>query len=121
MFELIDESQLPDEETFVIEKRMLTMVLLNAYPYTSGHLLVVPRRPVRTLGELEEEENQSLWKMVTDATVVLQDVFSPEGMNIGLNHGQAAGAGIPNYLHVHLVPRWGGDTEFHYCHRQYWS
>ncbi|MBO59384.1 MAG: HIT domain-containing protein [Actinomycetota bacterium] len=112
LFSLIDESQLPDEETFVIEKRMLTMVLLNAYPYTSGHLLVVPRRPVKTLGELEEEENQSLWKMVTDATVVLQDVFSPEGMNIGLNQGQAAGAGVPNHLHVHLVPRWSGDTNF---------
>ena len=112
LFELIDESQLPDEETFVIEKRRLTMVLLNAYPYTSGHLLVVPRRPLRTLAELQEEESESLWKMVTDSTVILQKVFSPEGMNIGLNQGQAAGAGIPNHIHVHVVPRWGGDTNF---------
>ena len=86
--------------------------VFNAYPYTSGHLLVVPRRPVRTLAELQEEESESLWKMVTDSTVILQKVFSPEGMNIGLNQGQAAGAGIPNHIHVHVVPRWGGDTNF---------
>jgi ATP adenylyltransferase len=112
LFESIDQSQLPDQETFVIEKRALTMLLLNAYPYTSGHLLVVPRRPVKTLAELSSEEHDSLWKMVTDATTTLQAVFSPQGINIGLNQGEAAGAGVPNHLHVHIVPRWTGDTNF---------
>ena len=112
LFEGIDQSQLPDEETFVIEKRKLTMVLLNVYPYTSGHLLVVPRRPVETLAGLSSEEHDSLWKMVTDATTTLQEVFSPEGINVGLNQGAAAGAGVPDHLHVHVVPRWSGDTNF---------
>ncbi len=112
LFEGIDQSQLPDEETFVIEKRKLTMVLLNVYPYTSGHLLVVPRRPVETLAGLSSEEHDSLWKMVTDATTTLQKVFSPEGINVGLNQGEAAGAGVPDHLHVHVVPRWSGDTNF---------
>ena len=112
LFEAIDQSQLPDQETFVIEKRTLTMVLLNVYPYTSGHLLIVPRRPVKTLTELSSEEHESLWKMVTDATTTLQEVFSPEGINVGLNQGEAAGAGVPNHLHVHVVPRWRGDTNF---------
>ena len=112
LFEGIDQSQLPDQETFVIEKRELTMVLLNVYPYTSGHLLVVPRRPVETLAGLSSEERDSLWKMVTDATTTLQEVFSPEGINVGLNQGEAAGAGVPDHLHVHVVPRWRGDTNF---------
>ena len=112
LFEALDQSQLPDRETFVIEKRTLTMVLLNVYPYTSGHLLIVPRRPVKTLTELSSEEHESLWKMVTDATTTLQEVFSPEGINVGLNQGEAAGAGVPNHLHVHVVPRWRGDTNF---------
>ena len=112
LFEAIDQSRLPDQETFVIEKRTLTMVLLNAYPYTSGHLLIVPRRPVETLAELSSEEHESLWKMVTDATTTLQEVFSPEGINVGLNQGEAAGAGVPDHLHVHVVPRWSGDTNF---------
>ena len=88
------------------------MVLLNAYPYTSGHILVVPRRPVETLAELSSEEHESLWKTVTDATTTLQEVFSPEGINVGLNQGEAAGAGVPDHLHVHVVPRWSGDTNF---------
>ena len=75
LFEAIDKSELPDQETFVIERRALTMLLLNAYPYTSGHLLIVPRRSVETLAELSSEEHESLWKMVTDATKVLQEVF----------------------------------------------
>ena len=75
LFESIDQSELSDQETFVIERRALTMLLLNAYPYTSGHLLIVPRRSVKTLAELSSEEHESLWKMVTDATKVLQEVF----------------------------------------------
>ena len=88
------------------------MLLLNAYPYTSGHLLIVPRRSVKTIAELSSEEHESLWKMVTEATKVLQEVFSPDGINIGLNQGESAGAGVPNHLHVHVVPRWSGDTNF---------
>ena len=112
LFESIDQSELSDQETFVIERRALTMLLLNAYPYTSGHLLIVPRRSVKTLTELSSEEHESLWKMVTDATKVLQEVFSPDGINIGLNQGESAGEGVPNHLHVHVVPRWSGDTNF---------
>ena len=88
------------------------MTLLNAYPYTSGHLLVVPRRPINKIDDLSDEEYRSLWLMVRDAGTAIQTAFSPQGINIGLNEGEAAGAGVPEHIHVHVLPRWSGDTNF---------
>lgn len=101
----------PDDKQ-VIVRNDLTYAVLNAYPYCSGHMMVVPNRHVAQLDELEDAELESLWTMVRDATKAVSDGYSPDGMNVGLNLGRAAGGGIPGHLHVHVVPRWFSDTNF---------
>ncbi len=88
------------------------IVVLNAYPYASGHLMAVPRRHVGALGDLSEDEATQLWSAVRDGVAALEAAYQPEGINIGANLGEAAGAGIPRHLHLHAVPRWRGDTNF---------
>ncbi len=88
------------------------MTVLNAYPYAPGHLLVMPRRHVASLAELDADERSDLWTMVEDALSAIEAAYAPEGMNMGANLGPAAGAGIPRHVHVHAVPRWAGDTNF---------
>jgi ATP adenylyltransferase len=87
-------------------------VVLNKYPYASGHLMVVSRRHVGDLCELEPAEHDALWRVVRTTLDRLRRALSAEGVNIGVNWGQAAGAGIRDHLHVHLVPRWVGDSSF---------
>jgi len=112
LFEAIEASGLPDEETFVVHRGAKCLALLNAYPYTSGHLLVVPRRAVAALAELTEDEHAALWSTVRDAVAAVEAAYLPGGVNVGLNQGAAAGAGVPGHLHVHVLPRWSGDTNF---------
>ncbi len=112
LFEAIEASGLPDEETFVVHRGPKCLALLNAYPYTSGHLLVVPRRARAALAELTEDEHAALWSTVRDAVAAVEAAYSPDGVNVGLNQGAAAGAGVPSHLHVHVLPRWSGDTNF---------
>ena len=88
------------------------LAVLNAYPYSCGHLMVVPLRHVRSVGELTEEEGNELWSGLRRGVAALEASFCPEGINLGANLGQAAGAGIPRHLHLHAVPRWVGDTNF---------
>ena len=112
LFEAIEASGLRDEETFVVHRGSKCLALLNAYPYTSGHLLVVPRRAVAALAELTEDEHAALWSTVRDAVAAVEAAYLPGGVNVGLNQGAAAGAGVPSHLHVHVLPRWSGDTNF---------
>ena len=112
LFEAIEQSGLDDSETFIIHRGPTCFALLNAYPYTSGHLMVLPRRAVPTLASLTSEEHDELWATVRDAVAAVESAFSPGGVNVGLNLGSAAGAGVPDHLHVHVVPRWAGDTNF---------
>ena len=86
--------------------------VMNVYPSSTGHLMVLPRRAVAELGELAMDEHEELWSTVRDAVVAVQTALKPGGVNVGLNIGRAAGAGIPDHLHVHVVPRWSGDTNF---------
>jgi ATP adenylyltransferase len=102
----------PDEARHVVFTGKLTVALLNAYPYSPGHVMVLPLRHVRDITELEPDEAAELTATVFDAVAAVRAAYRPEGMNIGLNLGRAAGAGIPDHLHVHLVPRWIGDTNF---------
>jgi ATP adenylyltransferase len=88
------------------------MVIMNKYPYNTGHLLVLPRRHEGELTQLTKGEVGRVFEMVQRATGFLKDLYKPAGFNIGLNLGPAAGAGIPEHLHVHLIPRWSGDTNF---------
>ena len=87
-------------------------VILNLYPYTSGHLLVVANRHVASLEDLEAEERSEMMELATKAMRVLRQVYRPEAFNLGANIGRAAGAGIAGHVHLHVVPRWGGDANF---------
>ncbi len=90
----------------------LTVTVLNRYPYNNGHLLVAPRRHVGDLTEVTLEEHQALMLGIGRMVELLRRVMNPDGFNIGLNLGRAAGAGLPGHLHWHIVPRWNGDTNF---------
>ncbi len=87
-------------------------MLLNDYPYNSGHLLVAPYRHVAGLADLSESERNELMALLVESTAVLQCLMSPRGFNIGFNLGEAAGAGLAEHVHGHVVPRWVGDTNF---------
>lgn len=88
------------------------MVVLNKYPYNSGHLLILPRRHEANLLSLTEQENRDVQELLRSAVAALEDLYVPSGINIGLNLGAAAGAGIPGHLHWHVIPRWAGDVNF---------
>jgi ATP adenylyltransferase len=106
------DSDEPPEKTYLVWRDERCAVVLNAYPYTSGHLMVMPVRHRSDLDELEPDEAAHLWEVVTDAVRALRAAYSPEGLNVGANLGRAAGAGVPGHFHVHCVPRWKGDTNF---------
>jgi ATP adenylyltransferase len=89
-----------------------SVVIINRYPYTNGHLLIAPRAHKATLEELSDAEHLDLARQATRALRVLQRAISPQGFNLGTNLGRCAGAGVPGHLHQHVVPRWGGDTNF---------
>lgn len=103
---------LPDEESFVVRRGELCSVLLNAYPYTNGHTMVMPNRAVAELADLTSRERQELWQLVEQSVAALRAAFDCDGVNVGMNLGLAAGAGVPEHLHVHVLPRWAGDTNF---------
>lgn len=101
-----------DAANLVLTRRERTVVILNRYPYNSGHVMVAPKRHVADLGALGEEEQRELMQMLAEACRVLVEEMQPHGFNIGLNLGETAGAGLPGHLHFHIVPRWPGDTNF---------
>ena len=96
----------------VVHEGTLAYVILNLYPYNAGHLMVVPRRHVATLALLERDELTEMALLTQLSERVLAEAFNPQGINIGMNLGRPAGAGIVDHLHTHLVPRWNGDTNF---------
>jgi ATP adenylyltransferase len=101
-----------DEGNLVIVRDRTCFALLNAYPYTGGHLMVVPYRQAQDLDELTEEELTDLMRLTRRCQGALRRVMHPDGFNIGVNLGRVAGAGILEHLHIHIVPRWQGDTNF---------
>ncbi|MDA8043847.1 MAG: HIT domain-containing protein [Actinomycetota bacterium] len=104
----------PDEETYVLwrDPSGLAAAILNAYPYGSGHLMVMPVRHCASPEDLSGQEGVALWAAITDAVRAVRRAYSPDGLNVGANLGRAAGAGIPDHLHMHVLPRWSGDTNF---------
>jgi ATP adenylyltransferase len=104
----------PDEETFVVWRHPAGAVvaILNAYPYTSGHLMIMPTRHVADLEALDAAEGEAVWVGIAAGIRALKAAYSPDGFNMGANLGRSAGAGVPGHLHLHVVPRWSGDTNF---------
>ncbi|OPX86346.1 MAG: AP-4-A phosphorylase [Pelotomaculum sp. PtaB.Bin104] len=100
-----------DGENLVLFRDDKTFVLMNRYPYTNGHVMVVPKRHVGDVDELTDEEMLELFKNTQKMIKALRS-FNPEGFNVGINMGRIAGAGVPGHVHIHVVPRWGGDTNF---------
>jgi len=101
-----------DEANYVIVRERTCYALLNTFPYTGGHLMVVPYKQVQDLNGLNNEEMTDLLKLTRRCQNALHRVMRPDGFNIGINLGKVAGAGIQEHLHVHIVPRWEGDTNF---------
>ena len=112
LFSRILASGLPDDETHVVWRGERIFAILNAYPYTCGHVLVMPYREVGELEDLTPDESAELWAAVRDAVVAIKAAYTPHGVNVGLNLGEAAGAGIPSHMHVHVLPRWNADSNF---------
>lgn len=100
-----------DEENLVLYRASHCFVMLNLYPYNNGHLLVAPNRHAGDLDALEEQELLEMMLVTRKMLSVLRS-FNPEGFNVGVNLGRTAGAGIPGHFHIHIVPRWNGDTNF---------
>jgi ATP adenylyltransferase len=101
-----------DGTDLVLVRERTCFALLNAYPYTGGHLMVAPYRHTARLDDLAEGEMADLFLLARRCARALERAFAPDGMNLGLNLGSAAGAGITEHLHLHVVPRWAGDTNF---------
>jgi ATP adenylyltransferase len=96
----------------VVLRGRVSYVILNLYPYNNGHLMVVPNRHLAALEALTTEEQSELMQLARLSEMALNEAYRPQGINVGINLGKAAGAGIEHHLHVHLVPRWAGDTNF---------
>ena len=101
-----------DETNYVVVRDRTCYAVLNSYPYTGGHLLIVPYKQTDNLSDLTDEELCDLMKLTRRSQQGLTRVMKPDGFNIGLNLGRAAGAGVLDHLHIHIVPRWQGDTNF---------
>ncbi len=101
-----------DEKNHIVHRDEQTFVMLNAYPYNTGHVMVAPLRHAGELDELNSAERAALMETTALAISALKKAMDPEGFNTGMNLGKVAGAGVPGHLHVHVVPRWAGDTNF---------
>jgi len=99
-------------DELVLVRTKLAYVILNRYPYNNGHPMVAPRRHVATLATSTPDELADLMRLTRHAEMALAEAYTPQGINVGINLGRPAGAGIVDHLHVHLVPRWNGDTSF---------
>ncbi|WP_045222583.1 HIT family protein [Desulfonatronum thioautotrophicum] len=108
----LSESTAHDQSQLVLVRGKLCFVIMNRYPYANGHLMVAPYRHVSDLTELNEAEAAELTTWLQHAVRILREAVRPDGFNIGLNLGDVAGAGIQDHLHMHIVPRWHGDTSF---------
>jgi ATP adenylyltransferase len=101
-----------DEEWLIVHRAVKNFVILNRYPYTSGHVMIVPYAHTADFPGLERDASAEMMLLLQRVQAAIDDVYHPDGFNIGMNLGRSAGAGIADHLHMHLVPRWTGDTNF---------
>ncbi len=109
---LASQEPAEDEESFILQRTPHHFLVLNIYPYNTGHLMIVPYLHVARLSALPAESLKEMFDLAARAEKVLADVYRPEGINLGMNLGKCAGAGIADHLHLHVVPRWSADTNF---------
>lgn len=100
------------KELLVVARREKCFVILNRFPYNSGHLMIVPYRHIADIEDLTPEELNDMLHVVQESVSILKEAYKPHGFNIGINIGREAGAGVPGHIHIHIVPRWNGDTSF---------
>lgn len=105
-------SRPPAPDSLVVHEGTLCFVILNLYPYNNGHLMVVPKRHLSSLSELTADEMMETGRLLQLAELALTEAYQPQGLNVGVNLGKPAGAGVLNHVHIHVVPRWAGDTNF---------
>jgi ATP adenylyltransferase len=101
-----------DRANLVVHRAQGGVVMMNKFPYNSGHLMVAPRAHVGALTDLDDDQTLGLMRLVRSSLRAVDRLMSPEGFNVGANQGRVAGAGIPDHVHLHVVPRWNGDTNF---------
>lgn len=101
-----------DEETFILKRAEYNFVILNIYPYTSGHLMVVPYEHAASLASIDKKVTDEMMDLIKRAEAALSHCYSPDGINLGMNLGKAAGAGVDGHVHMHVLPRWVGDVNF---------
>jgi ATP adenylyltransferase len=101
-----------DRENLILYRGVHAFVMLNAFPYNNGHLLVIPYRHTSSMDDIDAGASAELWLLLAKSRSALSKAFNPDGFNVGINLGRAAGAGIDTHLHVHIVPRWSGDSNF---------
>ena len=101
-----------DDENLILHRGVRSIALLNKYPYSSGHFMVAPTRHVAEFGELDQEEVLELHRLAAAGMGALAETYAPQGYNVGWNLGRVAGAGVVDHVHLHVVPRWAGDTNF---------
>ncbi|MCH2616243.1 MAG: HIT domain-containing protein [Acidimicrobiales bacterium] len=112
IFENIFTGESDTGSNYVLYEGTFCAAILNKYPYVSGHTLVLPKRAIPDLIHLSNEESAELWEITNKAVKAITEAYQPDGINVGMNIGKAAGASIPEHLHVHCLPRWEGDTTF---------
>jgi len=105
-------AELADDESLLVRRGEAAIAILNKYPYSSGHLMVAPIRHVGSLAELTDEEALEMHRLSVTGVDALERTYGPDGFNLGWNLGRVAGAGIADHVHLHVVPRWSGDTNF---------
>lgn len=101
-----------DEEWLIVQRAVKNFVILNRYPYTAGHVMIVPYAHTADFSGLERDTASEMMLLLQRVQAAIEDVYHPDGFNLGMNLGRSAGAGIADHLHMHLLPRWSGDTNF---------
>lgn len=104
--------KLPDNESLICFRGEKYFVILNRYPYNSGHIMIVPYEHIGSTENISSEESTEMWNLMNESIAILKKSFNPVGFNVGMNIGKAAGAGVIDHIHLHIVPRWEGDANF---------
>ena len=105
-------ARVDNAENLIIKRGERAFVILNLYPYTSGHIMVAPMAHKPSLENLDSDSRAEMMELVSQCIVVMKKIYKPQAFNVGANIGEAAGAGVPDHVHLHIVPRWAGDTNF---------